>query len=101
MITHYYTDRAVVIAMIVVSVVIVLPVAGPIALIMYVAFRKLGHDAKTSKSLIILSVLLDDTKSYCFMHAYTCRVHVVLYNVVMPWYNIIKALSLPGKNIIA
>ena len=47
---HMYNnaDKAIAIAMIVVSVVIVLPVAGPVALIMYIALKKLGRDGKTS-----------------------------------------------------
>ena len=40
------TDRVIAIAMIVVSVVIVLPVAGPVALITHIVLKKLRHDDK-------------------------------------------------------
>ena len=48
---HVYTpssvaDRVIAIAMIVVSVVIVLPVAGPVALVTYIVLKKLRHDDK-------------------------------------------------------
>ena len=48
---HVYTpssvaDRVIAIAMIVVSVVIVLPVAGPVALVTYIVLKKLRHDNK-------------------------------------------------------
>jgi hypothetical protein len=40
------TDKVLAIGMIVASVLIVLPVAGPVALITYIVLKKLGHDSK-------------------------------------------------------
>ena len=45
------TDRVIAIAMIVVSVAIVLPVAGPVALITYIVLKKLEHDDKNGQPL--------------------------------------------------
>ena len=46
-----FTDRVIAIAMIVVSVAIVLPVAGPVALITYIVLKKLEHDNKNGQPL--------------------------------------------------
>ena len=45
------TDRVIAIAMIVVSVAIVLPVAGPVALITFIVLKKLEHDDKNGQPL--------------------------------------------------
>ena len=46
-----HTDKVLAIGMIVASVLIVLPVAGPVALITYIVLKKLGHDSKKGQLL--------------------------------------------------
>ena len=57
------TDKVIAIAMIVVSVAIVLPVAGPVALITYIILKKLEHDDKNGQPL-----------NNNFQHASACTV---------------------------
>ena len=69
------TDRVIAIAMTVVSVAIVLPVAGPVALITYIVLKKLEHDDKNGQPL--------NNNSY-FLHAhlhvlYSVRAHGALF----------------------
>ena len=50
--TQILADKVIAIAMIVVSVIIVFPVAGPVALITYLVLKKLGHDTKKGLPLV-------------------------------------------------